>query len=79
MLTIQVLMYVEGHGQTRGTIWNDATVTLTHFKGPGTVLNWISLSVSTAGKCTPIQPVKQPEHRRASTFEEQKCSSFQTN
>ena len=36
------------------------------------VLNQIALSNSTAGKCAPIQVVKQPEHRKTSTTEEQK-------
>ena len=30
-------------------------------------------------KCAPMQIIKQPEHRRTSTSEEQKWSSFQTN
>ena len=49
------------------------------FKNVGERLNWIALSNSTAGKCVPTQVVKQPEHARASTTEEQKSSPFQTN
>ena len=49
MLTLEVLTYIEGHGRTSGTIWNDATCTLTPFKGPDTMLNRIALSISTAG------------------------------
>ena len=62
-----------------GTIWSNTTGTLTLCQGPDTMLNWIALSNSTAGKCAPMQVVKQPEHRRASATEEQKCFSFQTN
>ena len=36
------------------------------------VLNQITLSNSTAGKCTPMQNMKQPEHGRTSTTKEQK-------
>ena len=43
------------------------------------VLNRIALSNSTAGKCAPMQVIKQPEHGRTSTTMEQKWSSFQTN
>ena len=43
------------------------------------VLNWIALSNQTARKCVPMQVVKQPEHMRTLTTEEQKWSSFQTN
>ena len=43
------------------------------------VLNRITLSNSTMGKCAPMQVIKQPEHRRTSTTEEQNWSSFQTN
>ena len=43
------------------------------------VPNRITLSNSTAGKCAPMQVIKQPEHGRTSTTEEQKWSSFQTN
>ena len=78
MLTLQALTYIKGHGRTGGTIWNDATGTLTPFKGPDLILNRNMLSISTAGKCTPFQVVKQPEPGRASTTEEQKCS-VQTN
>ena len=78
MLTLQALTYIKGQGRTSGTIWNDATGTMTPLKGPDLILNWNVLSISTAGKCTPFQVVKQPEPGRASTIEEQKCS-FQTN
>ena len=43
------------------------------------VLTRITLSNSTAGKCAPMQVIKQPEHGRTSTTEGQKWSSFQTN
>ena len=36
------------------------------------MLNRIALSNSTAGKCAPMQVIKQPEHGRTSTTEEQK-------
>ena len=38
----------------------------------GRVLNQIALSNSTAEKCAPMQGIKQPEHGRTSTTEEQK-------
>ena len=50
-------------------IWNDATGTLTPYQGPDTMLNWILLSNSTVEKCTPMQVVKLPEHRRASNHQ----------
>ena len=34
---------------------------------------------STARKCTPMEVLKQPEHGRVWTTEEQKCSSLQMN
>ena len=36
------------------------------------VLNQIALSNLTVGKCVPMQVIKEPEHRRTSTTEEQK-------
>ena len=54
-------------------------VTLTPYQGPDTMLNQITLSNLTTGKGAPMQVVKQPEHERASTNQEQKCSSFQEN
>ena len=45
---------------------------------PGRVLNWLALSNSTAGKCTPMQVIKQLEHGRTSTTKKQNWSSFQT-
>ena len=36
------------------------------------VRNQIALSNSTAGKCTSMQAIKQPEHGRISTIKEQK-------
>ena len=36
------------------------------------VLNWITLSNSTVGKCAPMQVIKQAEHGRTSITEEQK-------
>ena len=41
------------------------------------VLNQIALPNSTVGKSAPMQVIKQPEHGRISTNEEQKWSSFQ--
>ena len=79
MQTLQALVYIERHGQTGRAIWNYATRTLTLSKEPDSMLNQIELSISTAEKCAPMQVVKQPEHGKASTREEQKCSSFQTN
>ena len=40
------------------------------------MLNRIALSISIAEKFAPIQVVKQPEHGKASTTKEQKCSFF---
>ena len=79
MQTLQALVYIERHGQTGRATWNYATRTLTLSKEPDSMLNQIELSISTAEKCAPMQVVKQPEHGKASTREEQKCSSFQTN
>ena len=62
-----------------GTIWKDAKGTLTPFQGSDIMLNRIALSNSTGGKYAPMQVVKQPQQGRASTTEEQKCSSFQIN
>ena len=76
MLTLQALTYIERQGQTSRTIWN---YTKTPAKGLDTMLNWIMLSISTAEKCAPMQVVKQPESRKASDTEEQKCSLFQLN
>ena len=39
---------------------------------PGKVLNQIMLTSSTAGKSAPLQVIKQLEHGRTSTTEEQK-------
>ena len=39
------------------------------------VLKWIALS--NCQEVQPMQVIKQPEHRRTSTKEEQKCSPFQ--
>ena len=47
-------------------------------KGPDTMLNEIALSISPVEKCTPMQVVKQPEHKKASTTEEQKWKKRQT-
>ena len=79
MLTLQALTYIERHGRTSRAIWNYTKGTLTPAKGLDTMLNWIMLSISTAEKCAPMQVVKQPEYRKASATEEQKCSFFQTN
>ena len=61
MLTLQALAYIEGNDQTG---WNPGILER--------VLNQIVLSNSTVGKCTPMQVIKQPEHGRTSTTEEQK-------
>ena len=74
MLTLQTLTYIEGNDRTGGPIWNYATGTLAPWKGCQ-----IALSNSTAGKCVPMQVIKQPEHGRTSTTKEQKGSSFQIN
>ena len=79
MLTLQAMMYIERHGQTDRTIWNYATGTLTPSKVPDIMLNRIVISISIAEKCAPMQVVKKPEHEKASTTEERKCSSFQMN
>ena len=79
MLTLQALTYIERHGRTSRAIWNYTKGTLTPAKGLDTMLNWIMLSISTAEKCAPMQVVKQPESRKASDTEEQKCSLFQLN
>ena len=75
MLTLQALAYIEGNNQTGGPIWNYTTGTLTSWKGaePDSIIQ------STAGKCTPMQVIKQPEHQQTSTNGRQKWSSFQTN
>ena len=78
MLTLQALTYIQRHSRTGRTIWNYATGTLIPPKGPDTVLHRIALSISAVGKCASMQVVK-PEQWKASTTEEQKCSSFQTN
>ena len=58
------------------TIWNYATGTLANFKGPDTMLNWMALSISTVEKYAPKQVVKQPEHGKVPTTEEQKFPPF---
>ena len=79
MLTLQAMTYIGRHDRTGRTIWNYATGTPAPFKGQDTMLNRIALSISTVEKCTPMQVAKQPEQLKASTIEELKCSSFQTN
>ena len=76
MLTLQTLMYIKENNQTDRPIWNHARGTLTSWKG---LLNWIALSNSITGKSALVQVIKQPEHGRTSTTEEQKLSSVQTN
>ena len=70
MLTLQALAYIEGNDQTTSPIWNYVTGTLPDILER--VLKSIMLSRSTAGKCTPMQVIKQPEHGRTSTTKEQK-------
>ena len=72
MLKLQTLTYIEIHYWTGRIIWDYATGTLTPSKGPDTTLNQIALSISTVEKCAPMQVVKQPENRKASTTKEQK-------
>ena len=59
MLALKVLTYIEGNDQTGRPIWNYATRT-------------VAFSNSTAGKYVPMQVIKQPEHGRTSTTDEQK-------
>ena len=61
IVKLQALTYIERHGRTGRTIWNYAKCTLTHSKGPDSMLNRIALSISTAEKCARMQVVKQPE------------------
>ena len=67
MLTLQALTYNAGHTQTGGNHWNNATGTMTPIQELDTMLNRIALFNSTAGKCAPMQVVKQPEHGRTSS------------
>ena len=53
LLSLQALMYIPEHSQTSRNHLNDATGTLTPYQGPDTMLNQITLSNSTAGKCAP--------------------------
>ena len=67
MLKLHALTYTEGNDQ-------QAHLELCH-KNPDIlerVLNRIALSNSTAGKCTHMHVIKQLEHGRTSTTEEQK-------
>ena len=43
------------------------------------MLKWIVLSISTVGKCGPMQVVKQPEQWKALITEKQNCSFSQAN
>ena len=70
MVTLQSLNYIEGNNWTGRPIWNYATGTLER------ILNWIRLSNLTAGKCTPMQVIKQPEHGRTSTTENKNDPPF---
>ena len=70
MLTLQALMNIDRHSRTGRTIWNYANGTLTPSKGPDSMLNWITLSISTAEKCAPKQVVKQLENGKASSIQE---------
>ena len=79
MLTLQALMYIERHSRTGRTIWNYATGILTPSNGPDTMLDQIALSISTVEKCALMQVIKQPQHGKALTIEEQKCFLFQVN
>ena len=46
---------------------------------PGKLLDWIVLSNLLWGNYAPMQVIKQLEHGRTSTTDEQKQSSFHTN
>ena len=61
MLTLQALTYIERNDQTDGSIWNYATETLDILER---VLNWMALSNSAVGMCTPMKVIKQPKHER---------------
>ena len=62
-LGILKITYIKANNRSGGPIW----------RNPGImVINRITLSNSTVGKCTPMQVIKQPKPRRASTTEEQK-------
>ena len=77
MLKPQALTYIERQGWPAGSFGAMPQV-LTPSKGPDTMLNRIVLPISTVEKCAPMQVVKQPEHRRASTTEEQKWNKRRT-
>ena len=66
MLTLQALVYIEGNNQSHLELCHRKSDILER------VLNQIALFNSTAGKCAPMQVIKQPEHGRTSTMEEQK-------
>ena len=73
MLTLQALTYTEGNDQLVGPFgtmpqepWHP---------GKGAKLDRI-IGNSTAGKCAPMQVIKQPEHGRTSTTEEEKNPPF---
>ena len=67
MLPLQDLTHIQGNDRTSGPIWNYVAGTLTSWDA-----NRIALSNSSAWKCAPMQVIKQPEHGRTSTTEEQK-------
>ena len=79
MLILQALTYIERYDQTSGTIWNYVAGTLTSSKGSDKMLNWIMLSNLNCGEVCTHANYKQPEHGKASSTKEQKCSSFQAN
>ena len=58
MLTLQALTYTERHSRTSRTIWNYFTGTQTPSKGSDTMLDWITLLISTVEKHAPMQVVK---------------------
>ena len=58
MLTLQALTYTERHSRTGRTIWNYFTGTQTPSKGSDTMLDWITLLISTVEKHAPMQVVK---------------------
>ena len=60
-LGILKITYIKVNNRSGGPIWNYANPDILE-----RVLNRIALSNSTAGKCTPMPVIKQPEHWRSS-------------
>ena len=66
MLTLQSMTYIERNNQTGRPIWNYARLWLTKEVKPDRVVQL------NCRKCAPIQVIKQPEHGRTSTTQEEK-------